>query len=84
MNRFTELNEYGHANIKGVNRNDLVKSLDLIEMNRVGEALDRLHSYEITGIDPVKVFELKAENDRLRKYCASLESGELPSEGNWQ
>ena len=78
MVRLTELNEYGHASIKGVDRNDLVKNLDCVEMYRVGEALDRLMSFEIVGLMAVEVFELKAENERLRRIRASFEaSGEV-------
>ena len=46
MKRFTERDEYGNADIVGVESRDLQLNLEFDEMNRVTAALNRLARYE--------------------------------------
>lgn len=52
MNRLTERDEYGNADIIGVDSEDLQLNLDFEGFNRVTEALNRLAAYEDSGLDP--------------------------------
>lgn len=55
------------------------------KQNAVEDEL-RLDTHNGTSKDDLLniIHYLSKQNDRLRKYCASLESGELPSEGAWE
>lgn len=55
MNRVTERDEYGNADIIGVDSEDLQLNLDFEGFNRVTEALNRLAAYEDTGLEPEEV-----------------------------
>lgn len=52
MNRLTERDEYGNADIIGVDSEDFQLNLDFEGFNRVTEALNRLAAYEDTGLEP--------------------------------
>jgi hypothetical protein len=70
MERYTEYDEYGNADIIGVNSPDLQLHLDFDEMNRVTDALNRLAKYEDSGLTPERVAEL-AQAER-EKRCAPI------------
>ena len=55
MNRLTERDEYGNADIIGVDSEDLQLNLDFEGFNRVTEALNRLAAYEDSGLEPEEV-----------------------------
>lgn len=63
MNRLTERDEYGNADIIGVDSEDLQLNLDFEGFNRVTEALNRLAAYEDTGLTPAGVFALQTHPD---------------------
>jgi hypothetical protein len=65
MNRLTERDEYGNADIIGVDSEDIQLNLDFEGFNRVTEALNRLAAYEDTGLDPE---EIKRSDDLLRGF----------------
>ena len=65
MNRLTERDEYGNADIIGVDSEDLQLNLDFEGFNRVTEALNRLASYEETGLEPE---EIKRSDALLRCF----------------
>lgn len=68
MERYTEYDEYGNADIIGVNSPDLQLHLDFDEMNRVTDALNRLAKYEDSGLTPERVAEL-AQAEFNINYC---------------
>lgn len=61
MKRYTERDEFGNANIIGVDSADLQLNLEFDELNKVTAALNRLAAYEDTGLYPVGIEELMAE-----------------------
>lgn len=58
MERLTEWDEFGNADIIGVNSADLMLHLEYDELNLVTDALNRLAAYEDTGLTPAEVAEL--------------------------
>ena len=58
MERLTEWDEFGNADIIGVNSADLMLHLEYDELNLVTDALNRLAAYEDTGLSPQEVREL--------------------------
>lgn len=50
MDRLTERDEFGNADIIGVDSQDLTEALDFDQLNLVTEALNRLAAYEDTGL----------------------------------
>ncbi len=56
--RLTERDEYGNANIIGVDSSDLQAELDFDEFNMVTDALNCLAAYEDTGFSPKGVDKL--------------------------
>ena len=70
-------------------RNEISKFGKITPMNKSKTQLKtelRLDTHNGTTKDDLLniIHFLSKQNKRLRKYCASLESGELPSEGSWQ
>lgn len=59
MKRLTKRDEYGNADIIGVDSNELQLNLEFEELNKVTDALNRLATYEDTGLSPEQVLELK-------------------------
>lgn len=55
MKRLTERDEFGNADIIGVDSEDLQCNLEFDEFNRVTVALNRLASYEDTGFTPEQI-----------------------------
>ncbi len=58
MKRLTERDEFGNADIIGVDSAELQRYIGFKEMNRVTNALNRLSSYEETGLLPKQVHEV--------------------------
>jgi hypothetical protein len=65
MNRLTERDEYGNADIIGVDSEDIQLNLDFEGFNRVIEALNRLAAYEDTELEPEEVEAAKEIAARL-------------------
>lgn len=65
MKRLTQRDEYGNADIIGVDSADLQLNLEYDEFNLVTKSLNRLASYEDTGLTPE---EIKAKLDGLDDY----------------
>lgn len=64
MDRLTERDEFGNADIIGVDSQELTEGLDFNQLNLVTEALNRLAAYEDTRLEPERVAELaQAEKD---------------------
>ena len=64
IKRLTERDEYGNADIIGVDSAELQLNLEFDELNRVTDALNRLAEYEDSGLSPEEVQELaKAKAD---------------------
>ena len=58
IKRLTERDEYGNADIIGVDSAELQLNLEFDELNRVTDALNRLAGYEDSGLSPQEVREL--------------------------
>lgn len=71
MERLTERDEYGNADIIGVNSEDLQLNLDFEGFNRVTEALNCLAAYEDTGLEPEEV-------EAAKKIVARLALADYP------
>ena len=72
IKRLTERDEYGNADIIGVDSAELQLNLEFDELNRVTDALNRLAGYEDSGLSPQEVRELakaKAEGRLVALPC---------------
>lgn len=82
MERLTERDEYGNADIIGVDSADLQLNLSYEEFNRVTEALNKLAAYEDIGPTPEQLKEidrLYAEQAaKLQHYEELRQQGRLP------
>ena len=70
--RLTERDEYGNADIIGVDSAELQLNLEFDELNRVTDALNRLAAYEDTGLTPEEVQKIaraKAEGRLVVLPC---------------
>ena len=67
MKRLTERDEYGNADIIGVNSSDWQGELEYDEMNAATAALNRLATYEDTGMAPEEIAAMKAERGKNKK-----------------
>ena len=67
MKRLTSRDEYGNANIIGVDSEDLQLNLKFDEFNRVTDALNRLAAYEDTGMEPEEIL-----NSREAKFPTGI------------
>jgi len=68
----TERDEYGNADIIGVDSAELQLNLEFDELNRVTDALNRLAAYEDTGLTPEEVQKMaraKAEGRLVVLPC---------------
>ena len=68
MKRLTELDEFGNADIIGVDSEDLQLNLEFKEFYLVIYALNRLAAYEDTGLTPKEVAEMASQ----LQACKSL------------
>lgn len=77
MERLTERDEYGNADIVGVDSGELQLNLEFEEFNLVTGALNRLAEYEDLGLSPEEVKEqieilehnYKSMEDTLGRQC---------------
>ena len=77
MERLTERDEYGNADIVGVDSGELQLNLEFEEFNLVTGALNRLAEYEDTGMTPDEIKEqieilehnYKSMEDTLERQC---------------
>jgi hypothetical protein len=60
MKRLTKRDEYGNADIIGVDSAELQCDLEYDQFNKVTEALNKLASYEETGLEPDDINWYKA------------------------
>ena len=64
--RLTERDEFGNADITGVDSMDLQMNLSFDEFNLVTKALNKLAAYEDTGLTPERCAELaEAQRNRM-------------------
>lgn len=69
MDRLTERDEFGNADIIGVDSGDLMLNLGFENFNKVTDALNKLAEYEDIGIHPEQIIEV----DRLyAEKCMEL------------
>ena len=61
MNRLTKRDEYGNADIIGVDSGGWTIELEYDEMNLVTEALNKLAEYEETKLSPEEINSLQEE-----------------------
>ena len=75
MDRLTERDEYGNADIIALSdiMPELYEELSFSETNALTEALNRLAAYEDTGITPTEIEQLKADNARLHALVDNIE-----------
>ena len=82
MKRLTERDEYGNAEIIGVDSDDLQFNLRYGDFNKVTEALNKLAAYEDIGPTPEQLKEvdrLYAEQAaKLQHYEGLRQQGRLP------
>lgn len=67
--RLTERDEFGNADIIGVDTADLQFNLDFEQMNLVTDALNKLADYEESNMAS-EVERLRAENAGLKQYAS--------------
>lgn len=67
MERLTEYDEYGNADIIGVDSAELQLNLEFEEFNLVTDALNKLSAYEDTGLTPEEIKGLINTNENLVK-----------------
>lgn len=72
MERLTEYDEYGNADIIGVDSAELQLNLEFEEFNLVTDALNKLSAYEDTGLTPEEITTLKEELDISRSEVQGL------------
>lgn len=65
MKRLTERDEFGNADIAGVNSGDFQLGLAFDEFNLVTDALNRLAAYEDTGFEPEDIALMKSKYGEL-------------------
>lgn len=75
MDRLTERDEYGNADIIALSdiMPELYASLSFSETNALTDALNRLAAYEDTGLSPEEITAMKADNERLNDLVNELE-----------
>ncbi len=67
MEKLTERDEYGNADIVGVDSAELQFNLEFDEFNKVTDALNRLAAYEDTGLTPEKIETQQQLVERLKQ-----------------
>ena len=81
MERLTERDEFGNADIIGVDSADLQLNLTYPQFNRVTAALNRLSDYEDMGLTPEEIKEdtpkIQKIEQELASYREAEERGEL-------
>lgn len=80
MGRLTERDEFGNADIIGVDSSDLQLNLEFYELYRVTEALNRLAAYEDTGRKPNEIAALDYDVAMLKQ--SARHANQLTVENN--
>ena len=75
--RLTERDEYGNADIIGVDSADIQLNLAFDELNLVTDALNKLARYEDTGLKPEQIEALQQQLEPLQGK-AVLIIGDMP------
>lgn len=75
MDRLTERDEYGNADIIALSdvMPELYAELSFSETNALTDTLNRLAAYEDTGLTPKEIAAMKADNKRLHDLIDILE-----------
>lgn len=75
MNRLTERDEYGNADIIALSdvMPELYAELSFSETNALTSTLNRLAAYEDTGLTPEEIAAMKADNKRLHALVDNIE-----------
>lgn len=76
MDRLTERDEYGNADIIALSdvMPELYAELSFSETNALTNTLNRLAAYEDTGLTPDEITAMKADNKRLHDLIDILEN----------
>jgi hypothetical protein len=69
IKRLTERDEYGNADIIGVDSAELQLNLEFDELNKVTDALNRLAAYEDSQMTPEEVVEIKKHLNMWIEIC---------------
>lgn len=77
MKRLTERDEYGNADIIGVDSAELQLNLEFTEFNKVTDALNRLADYEDTDLSPQDVELLKKMYDDVVKQLDEYKQADI-------
>lgn len=72
MERLTERDEFGNADIIGVDSADLQLNLEYNEFNLVTSALNRLAAYEDTGLEPEEINKSIQWLKYYRAICSGI------------
>ncbi len=82
MTKLTERDQYGNADIIGVDSGDLQLSLEFDEFNCVADALNKLAAYEDTNLAPAEIAAMQTELAQLKEAQRWIPvNKELPAEG---
>ncbi len=75
MNRLTERDEFGNADIIALSdiMPEIYAGLSFSEMNALTDVLNRLAAYEDTGLTPKEIKALQADNARLHKFLDEID-----------
>ncbi len=77
IKRLTERDEYGNADIIGVDSAELQLNLEFDELNRVTDALNRLAAYEDSGLSPEEVQKMALAQKEGRLVVLSCKPGDV-------
>ncbi len=75
MNRLTERDEFGNADIIALSdiMPEIYAGLSFSETNALTDVLNRLADYEDTGLTPAEIKHLQADNERLHKFLDEID-----------
>ncbi len=75
MNRLTERDEFGNADIIALSdiMPEIYAGLSFSETNALTDVLNRLADYEDTGLTPEEIKALQADNARLHKFLDEID-----------
>lgn len=76
MKRLTERDEYGNADIIALSdiMPEVYAGLSFDETNALTDALNRLATYEDTGLEPSEINELLSDIEKLLKFPRFVEA----------
>ena len=75
MDRLTERDEFGNADIIVLSdiMPELYDELSFSETNALTDVLNRLATYEDTGLTPEEITAMKADNERMHQLINIIE-----------